>query len=74
MVPFVPKSRSDNLTIRTIPRDIINTKRRDRKVFRHEMSVFKPWRPDTKRTIEDCVRCDMENWKIYRICKSPEDL
>ena len=38
------------------------------------MSVFKPWRPDTKKTIEDCIRYDLENWKVFRICKNPEDL
>ena len=60
--------------VKTIPREITQNKHRDKKVFRHEMSVFKPWKPDNKRSIEECVRCDMENWKIYRICKNPEDL
>lgn len=44
------------------------------KLFNHATSVFKPWKPDTKKTIQRCTENDLLSMNLAKLAKTPEDM
>ena len=88
LYPFVPKSRLNEIEVKSIPmaesldarRMAAKAKLKDearkkkRKIgFNKDKSVFKPWKVDNSKILNECAQLDLEYWKLPRICKDQDD-
>ena len=75
MIPFVPKTRTTEFKVKKAAAEVAEeVKKEEIRAFDKESSVFKPWKPDTEETVQQCAMFDFKYWKVPRICKDKQDL
>ena len=70
---FVPLVRQKEFIVQQVELDEERAVVEER-TFYKEQSVFKKWREDTPKLLDECARLDFGHWKVPRICKDEADL